>query len=305
MKFTGVILVGGRGTRLKNLTQKVPKPMIKIGHLSFLNHLLNYVCTFNFKTIYLLCAYRSELIFKEFHNKYIFDVKIVCIKEKKPKGTGGALYNLKKYINKDFLLLNGDSIIKHNLNDFYRKSINNKKLSTILLTKNTNYKSNKTLSNLNLKNSKFISYSNNKNNNYMNSGIYYFKRKILKIIVNKKISLENEIMPRLIKTNKISAEISKGPFLDIGTKKNLKIANSFLKRNFKNKAVLLDRDGVIIEDKGYVGLLKDTKLLLGVEKSLELITKKKFFIFVITNQSGIGRGYYKVSDMRKIQFVFE
>ena len=138
------------------------------------------------------------------------------------------------------------------MNDFYRKSINNKKLSTILLTKNTNYKSNKTLSNLNLKNSKFISYSNNKNNNYMNSGIYYFKRKILKIIVNKKISLENEIMPRLIKTNKISAEISKGPFLDIGTKKNLKKANSFLKRNFKNKAVLLDRDGVIIEDKGYV-----------------------------------------------------
>ena len=48
-----------------------------------------------------------------------------------------------------------------------------------------------------------------------------------------------------------------------------------------------------------MGLLKDTKLLLGVEKSLELITKKNF-IFVITNQSGIGRGYYKVSDMRKI-----
>ena len=101
-------------------------------------------------------------------------------------------------------------------------------------------------------------------------------------------------MPRLIKTNKISAEISKGPFLDIGTKKKFEKSKFFLKRNFKNKAVLLDRDGVIIEDKGYVGLLKDTKLLLGVEK-FRVNNKKKFFIFVITNQSGIGRGYYKVS----------
>ena len=64
-----------------------------------------------------------------------------------------------------------------------------------------------------------------------------------------------------------------------------------------NRAVFLDRDGTLNEDKGYVHKIKDFKLLEGVIEGLLLL--KDFKLFIITNQSGIGRCYYKEEDMHK------
>jgi len=58
-----------------------------------------------------------------------------------------------------------------------------------------------------------------------------------------------------------------------------------------NKFVILDRDGVLNEDPGYVHKIEDFKLLPGVTEALQLL-KKRFRFIIITNQSGIGRGYY-------------
>lgn len=62
-----------------------------------------------------------------------------------------------------------------------------------------------------------------------------------------------------------------------------------------NKAVFIDRDGTINEDPGYVHKVEDFKLYGGVIDGLRLL--KDFKLFIITNQSGIGRGYYKEDDM--------
>jgi len=65
----------------------------------------------------------------------------------------------------------------------------------------------------------------------------------------------------------------------------------------KKSAVFLDRDGVINYDYGYVYKYKDFKLRPGVIKGLRLLTKNDYRIFIITNQSGIARGFFKVSDV--------
>ena len=64
-----------------------------------------------------------------------------------------------------------------------------------------------------------------------------------------------------------------------------------------NKAIFLDRDGVINEDPGYVHKIKDFKLVPGAIEALRLLKDFKFVI--ITNQSGIGRGYYNEEDFHK------
>ena len=63
-----------------------------------------------------------------------------------------------------------------------------------------------------------------------------------------------------------------------------------------NKGLCMDRDGVINIDYGYVHKTKDFEFIDGVfEFTLEAI-KKKYLIFIITNQAGIGRGFYSIND---------
>ncbi|MFH1642685.1 MAG: HAD family hydrolase [Nanoarchaeota archaeon] len=64
-----------------------------------------------------------------------------------------------------------------------------------------------------------------------------------------------------------------------------------------NRAIFLDRDGTINKDKGYVYKIKDLELYKGVIKGLALL--KDYKLFIITNQSGINRGFFTIEDMEK------
>jgi len=66
------------------------------------------------------------------------------------------------------------------------------------------------------------------------------------------------------------------------------------------KAAFLDRDGVINVDKEYVYKIEDFEFKEGIFELLELLQKKGFVLFVVTNQSGIGRGYYTFRDFEKL-----
>lgn len=65
-----------------------------------------------------------------------------------------------------------------------------------------------------------------------------------------------------------------------------------------DRAILLDRDGVLNEDTGYAHKIKDLKLLYGAVEALKLL-KDQFKFIIITNQSGIGREYYTEEDFHK------
>lgn len=64
------------------------------------------------------------------------------------------------------------------------------------------------------------------------------------------------------------------------------------------KAVFFDRDGVLIEDKGYVYKIKDLEWKSGAIKAIKYLNSKKILVIIITNQSGIGRGFYQKKDVK-------
>jgi len=66
----------------------------------------------------------------------------------------------------------------------------------------------------------------------------------------------------------------------------------------KIKAIILDRDGTLIEDKDYAYKIEDFELLPGVIEGLKIL-QKNFLLFIVTNQSGIGRGYYTDKEFHK------
>ena len=120
-KLDLVILAGGRGTRLGSITNKIPKPLVKVNGIHFLRHIINYYSKFNFENIFLIVGYKGKNIKKLFHNKMFNLVKVTCIIEKNRKDTGGALYEVKNKIKNDFITANGDSFIDVNLQSFFEK----------------------------------------------------------------------------------------------------------------------------------------------------------------------------------------
>ena len=209
-----VILCGGKGTRLGNLTKNTPKPLIKVGKKPFLEYLLENISRFGFKEIILLISYKSEVFIKKYHKKKINNTKILCKKETKPRGTGGALIENYKYLDKYFLLLNGDTYFETNFINFISKININKYKGLIALKKIKNKK----YGGVNIKGSRITSLSkNNKKSNYINAGLYLFDRSIFKTKDDKKFySLEEDLIPKLIKKKKLQANVieNNGLFLE-------------------------------------------------------------------------------------------
>lgn len=299
--LTLVILCGGKGSRIKHLNPNNPKSLVKFGHVVFLRHLLNFYAKYPFREIYLMCGYKGKKIHDKFHNKYVNLIKIKCIIEKKTLGTAGPLGLLKKKIDNDFLLVNGDSYLDYDIFNFINSL---KKKHKILLVKNKNYRSNNLLNKLSLGKNSIIEKSNNNKLTFMNAGVYFFKKKILKNIDPKETSLEKDIINDLINKKMIEGYISKNFFIDFGTPKNFLRAKKNLVKRFYKPALFLDRDGVINYDFGHVSDIKNVSFYTNIFKLMNKFIND-YHIFIVTNQSAIGRGYISEKKFRKIMDYFK
>ena len=279
-----VILAGGKGSRVKKLLGKYPKPMLKFNEKHFIQYILNNYSKYNFKRIIILCGFRGKVLFKKLHKKKINLTEVYCLQEKQLLGTGGALSSLRKLNVKNFVLTNGDTIFDIDIN-LLISSLKYKNIATVALTQNKKQNSKK-LNNLSLNNN-LVSIK--KNSNLMNGGTYFFKKEIFKYIKNKNFSLENDLLPKLISLKKINGKIFNNFFIDIGSYHYLKIAKDKLKKQYKKPAIFLDRDGVINYNYGYVHKIQNFKFRPGVLKGLKYLIKKNYYIFIVTNQAGIGK----------------
>tara|TARA_X000000368_G_C22967896_1_gene684079 strand:+ start:238 stop:939 length:702 start_codon:yes stop_codon:yes gene_type:complete len=222
-----VILAGGKGRRLRTITKnKVPKPLVKINGTPFLDLLLQNLSKYNFNNIFILCGHKGNQILKKYNKKKINNKLISCFIEKKPLGTGGALKNIKDKISKKFLLVNGDTFFKINYNFVLNYNFG-KNLGLMLLTNGQENSLANKLNNLSLKNGK-VRFS--KKSKMINSGVYFFKSKIIEKINSykgKQISLENDVLKNLILNGKIDGLKKRGYFIDIGTSRNYTKAKKY------------------------------------------------------------------------------
>lgn len=296
-KIDLIILAGGKGSRIKNFTNKTPKPLLKFDKKSILQYIINYYSKFDFNEIFILAGYKGNQIYNKYNNKIINLIKIKVIIEKKPLDTFGAVLNIKKFLHNDFVLVNGDTIIDFDLKNLIK--IRSKKKISIVLTKNLNYKKNIKLNNIAVDKKNNVIFT--KRNGFMSGGVYFMSKELLK---QKKrgISLENELIPELIKSKEVKGIVNiKKFFIDIGTYKNLRKGKVLIPKFFKRPAIFFDRDGVINHDYGYVHKYKDFRFNSGVLKILKVLSNKKIYIFIITNQAGIGKGFYSINEFFKLQ----
>ena len=106
-----IILAGGRGKRLKPVTDYVPKPLIPLDNIPIIEWQIRYLKKFGIKDIIICTGYKTEQIENYLHVKNNLGVKIQFSKEKVPLGTGGAIKQASHFINeKSFIVVNGDII---------------------------------------------------------------------------------------------------------------------------------------------------------------------------------------------------
>lgn len=103
-----VIMAGGLGSRLSELTKDIPKPMLKVGNTPLLEHAINHLSEFGFKNIYLAVNYKAGVIKEHFGNGKKWNISIEYLHEEQKLGTAGALSLLPEISEEPFLVLNGD-----------------------------------------------------------------------------------------------------------------------------------------------------------------------------------------------------
>jgi D,D-heptose 1,7-bisphosphate phosphatase len=298
-KIDAVILAGGYGRRIEQFTQKkIPKPLLDIKKKPFLDYLIQNLSKFPINNIYIISGHKGDLINRRYHKKKINLINIYCIKEKNPKGTGLALLAIKKKIKNDFVLINGDTFTDFNLNIFFKKKLKKKFLGQIVLTRNYKRSLTKELTNLDIKKNGTVIFSKKKK--YINAGTIFLKKEIFFHLNLKSFSFENNILTNLIKQGQISGIKYDKIFIDIGTPKNYMLAKKLVSKYFYRPAIFLDRDGVINVDKGYTYKVKDFVIKTNIIEILKKY-KKTHYLFIVTNQSGIARGFYKVEDFFRFQ----
>ncbi|EKD66191.1 MAG: D-glycero-D-manno-heptose 1-phosphate guanosyltransferase [uncultured bacterium (gcode 4)] len=220
-----VILAWWLGTRLRPITESIPKPMVEINSKPFLYYQLQMIKKYWFKDILLLVWYLWEKVEIYFWNWDEFWLNIKYNYEKELLWTWWALKLAQNKLEKDFILIYGDSYLDFDYNlliDFWIKNNYN-----LALTAYNNQENTDVLNNLEVKNWKVLQYKKwikDKKLNYVEAWVLFVKKEILNNIEdNKIISLEEAIFPKLIADKKLWAYIVNEKFYDIWTFERLNI----------------------------------------------------------------------------------
>ena len=218
-----VIMCGGLGVRLKPLTKKIPKALIKIKNEPMLSLVIKKIKNYGFDDFILATNYKSSLIKNYYKKGKLHDIKIKYTKEEKPLGTAGSLSLMKKMISKkNFLVTNCDVISNINYGNLMEFHNKNKAFLTMAVKKFTsvNQFGEIHLNGINVKNI----IEKPKKDITVNAGIYILSKKCLRYLKYNQYIDMTDLISILIKKNK---KIIAYPFFenwqDLGTKNDLKI----------------------------------------------------------------------------------
>lgn len=210
-----VIMAGGRGERLRPLTDSTPKPLLKIGEKPILEYNLDRLCLFGIDDFWITVKYLGEQIENYFGDGHEKSINIQYIYENEPLGTIGAVSKIKNFTHEYILVTNSDLLTnidyEHFFLDFLKKDADFSVVTipysvdipyAVLETNNGHI--------LNFREKPTYTY-------YSNGGIYLMKREVLNYLPIEKHFNATDLMETLIKkNNKVISYPLAGYWLDIG-----------------------------------------------------------------------------------------
>lgn len=301
-----VVLVGGLATRLGELAAVTPKPLLAVGNRPFLAWLLRELSRFGVDAVLLLAGGRAgemRAAVPELLRHLPRPLEITVRGETPLAGTGGALAQAREALDDRFLLCNGDTLFDVNLAALLADAAADPPdaLARMLLRRADDpgrYGA------VTLDGDRVAAFEERPaagaGSRFINSGVVAMTRAALEGLAPAS-SLERDLWPALAGAGRLRATIATGWFVDIGVPADLARARTELPGQLLGRpALLLDRDGVLNLDHGYVGARERFEWVPGAIAAVRTATERGWHVFVATNQSGVARGLYDVATVEAL-----
>lgn len=311
-----VIMAGGRGTRLAELTKdEIPKPMVPVAGKPLLLWQVERLKENGISDIIMVIGHLGNKIKEFFKDGGEFGVRIQYFEEKEPLGTAGSFYYLKDMLKEDtFLMMSGDLFFDIDFGRMIRFHKEKKSEATLFVHPNGHpFDSDLLVLGEDGRAIRFDSKHNTRDywyDNCVNAGIFVFDRKICEYVPEPvKRNLENDIIKSMIEQGRAVYGYRSPEYVkDVGTVERVNQTLADIERGFiagkslrqKQKCIFMDRDGTINQYRGLVYREEDFELEPCAVEAIKKINGSGYLGIVVTNQPVVARGLCGIEDVENI-----
>lgn len=269
-----VILVGGKGTRLRPLTNSIPKPMLPVAGAPFLEHLLARIKAAGMTHVVLGTSFKAEVFEEHFGDGSHLGLEIEYVVEEEPLGTGGGIRNVLDHLRYDrAMVFNGDVLGGTDLNAVLKTHVEQEADVTLHLLRVSDPRAFGCVpTDADGRVSAFLEKTEDPPTDQINAGSYVFNRSVIeKIPAGRPVSVEREIFPALLESGaRVFGHVDQSYWRDMGTPADFVRGSSDLVRGIAPSPLLDGRHGESLVDEssaiaGGALLLGGTVIGRGVE----------------------------------------
>lgn len=210
------MLAGGLGTRIRSMFPDLPKAMIPVNGIPFLELQMNSFHKLGIDSFVLCIGYKAEIVKNYFSGKkFPYDVRFSI--ESQPLGTGGAIAEALYLLDGEFLIANGDTLVTFDLSEMKSFHHRSKSDLTVLLAKQDDLADYGSVDvNDKWRVVGFQEKDSSKKSGYVNAGVYLATKQVFE---DKRgmFSLERDLLPELVQEHRVFGYPARNPFVDIGT----------------------------------------------------------------------------------------
>jgi len=313
-----LILAGGKGTRLAEHTQLVPKPMIDIGGKPLLEHQIALLSKYGFTDIVLLVNHLKESIVSHFGDGTRHGVSINYFIENEPLGTVGGVKELEPHLTADFIVMYGDVMVNMDLGRLVAFHRSKGSECTVVVHPNDHpYDSD--LVDMDDTN-RIIAFHPKPHDaggyyrNLVNAGLYVMSPSILQWIERgAKADFGKDIFPSIFSQTRMFGYNTAEYLKDMGTPDRLaRVRADFetgrisrANRQAGRRAIFLDRDGVLNHDLNLISKPEDLHLFDHTPSAVKRINQSEYLAVVVTNQSVVARNLCTIDQLKLIHNKLE
>ncbi len=260
-----VILVGGKGTRLRPLTNSIPKPMLPVAGYPFLQHLLGRIRDAGMTHVVLGTSFKAEVFEEHFGDGSELGLEIEYVVEDSPLGTGGGIRNVLPHLRHDrAMIFNGDILGGTDLNAVLRTHVDNDADVSLHLLRVADPRAFGCVPTAeDGRVEAFLEKAEDPPTDQINAGCYVFQRDIIESIPeNRVVSVERDVFPDLLeKGRRLYGHVDQAYWRDLGTPDDFVRGSSDLVRGIAPSPLLAGRNGEALVDES--AAVAGGALLLG------------------------------------------